>query len=447
MCERPKETRIGMCDLIDLNSPDAKGSRNPTKLASPLIPAPKNVESNGETNSLVITEKRESEGNNPFDRVLNETTEYVSRKGDPFEVMLQRALKSKRKRNIDMRAHSVNFADDFTPKSKKRYFKMRNKTLDGSLLEGKLDMSSEDKKVEIKEETINLDVKDADVCDNNVTENTSMVKQNRKIFVTSPESLESSILNQSAMNDTLLETVPKSKKDDDVCFLEKDTLFKEFILPSNNNLKSRSLSQGTGKSSTTLSCLNRRSQSVTDHQRKISQSDCSIVSSFLDKGFLGSKQNEQSIFSSLSNVSSITKLSSISMSSSLSIDTMNHAFLDSNSLKASQEKINITENSVEMKSKQYDLSDLAERLNKLRCAMNETISTSNIIEDGSNFMKEYINKHITNDKLIDVDVFLPENSSKECNKSSTSTASLDSVFTVRYLSHIIACLKLFYKNI
>ncbi|CAL1682192.1 unnamed protein product [Lasius platythorax] len=417
-----------MCDLIDLNSPDAKGSRNPTKLASPLIPAPKNVESNGETNSLVITEKRESEGNNPFDRVLNETTEYVSRKGDPFEVMLQRALKSKRKRNVDMRAQSVNFADDFTPKSKKRYFKMRNKTLDGSLLEGKLDMSSEDKKVEIKEETINLDVKNADVCDNNVTENTSMVKQNRKIFVTSPESLESSILNQSAMNDTLLESVPKFKKDDDVFFLEKDTLFKEFILPSNNNLKSRSLSQGAGKSSTTLSCLNRRSQSVTDHQRKISQSDCSIVSSFLDKGFLGSKQNEQSIFSSLSNVSSITKLSSISMSSSLSIDTMNHAFLDSNSLKASQEKINITENSVEIKSKQYDLSDLAERLNKLRFAMNETISTSNIIEDGSNFMKEE-NKHITNDKLIDVDVFLPENSSKECNKSSTSTASLDSVFT------------------
>lgn len=415
-----------MSDLIDLNSPDAKGSRNPTKLASPLIPAPKNVEFNDETNSLMITGKRENEGNNPFDRVLHETVEYVSRKGDPFEVMLQQALKPKRQRNIDLKVRSVNFADDFTPKSKKRYLKTRNKTLDGSLLESKLysDISSEAQKVEIKIETANLDMKNANVCDNDMTENTSMVKHNQKIFVTSPE-LESSILNQSAMNDTLLETVPKSIKDDDVSvFLEKDILFKGFSL-SLNNLKSRSLSQGAVKSPKLY--LNKRSLSVTDDQEKISQSDYSVASSFLDKAFLQSKQNEQSVFSSLSNVSSITKLSSLSISSSLSIDTMNHAFLDSNSLKMSQEKINTTENSMEIK--QYDLSDLAERLNKLRCTMNEAISTLNI-ETEFNFMKEE-EKQMTNDKLIDVDVFLPEqNSSKECNKSSASTVSSDSsVFT------------------
>lgn len=438
-----------MCDLIDLNSPDAKRSLDPTKLASPLIPVPKNVESNDETNSLVTEKRSESEGNNPFDRVLHETVEYISKKGDPFEVMLQRALKSKKKRDTDLRTQSVNFADDFTPKCKKRHFKMMNKTLDGSLLENKLDMYNENKKVEIKKEIDSLDVRNTDVCDNMTVrflsykdndENTCISKQSDKVIVTSAESLESSILNQSAMNDTLLETVSKSKKDD-ISFLEKDTLLKEFIIP-NNNVKSRSLSQGTGRSPTILSCLNRRSQSVTDN-KEILQNDCSNIPSVLNKGFLESKYNEQSIFSTLSNVSSITKLSSISISSSsiFSVDTMNHAFLDSNSLKESQEKISTTENSMEMKSKQYDLSDLSEKLDKLKCAMNAINSTSNKIEDGFNFMEEK-NEQITSDKLIDVDVFLPENSSKEYNKSSNSTASLDSVFTVRFLflihTHIIA---------
>lgn len=443
-----------MCDLIDLNSPDAKGSLDPTKLASPLIPAPKSVESNGEINSLMITEKRrESDGNNPFDRVLHETVEYVTKKADPFEMMLQRALKSKRKGNIDLRARSVNFADDFTPKSKKRYFKRRNKTLDGSLLENKLDVSIGDSKMEMRKETDSFNVRNIDVCDNNMIvepssykdndESISMPKQNDKIVVNNSESLELSILNQSAMNDTLLETVPKFQKDDNIpFFLEKDTLLKEFILFPNNNFK-RSLSQGTGRSPT-LSYLNRRSQSVTDDEKKISQNDYNIVPSFLDKGFLESRCNEQSVFSTLSNVSSIAKLNSISSISSsvLSIDTMNHAFLDNNSLKASQEKINTSDNSVEMKSKQYNFSDLAARLEKLKCTMNGTISISNKIEAESDFIKEE-NKQITNDKLIDVDVFSPEeNTSKERNKSSSSATSLESVFTVRHLSHIIGIFKI-----
>lgn len=429
-----------MCDLIDLNSPDTKRSLDPMKLASPLIPVPENVESNDETNSLVITEKRsESEGNNPFDRVLHETVEYVSKKGDPFEVMLQRALKSKKKRNTDLRTQSVNFADDFTPKCKKRHFKMINKTLDGSLLENKLDMYNENEKVEIRKEIDSLDMRNTDICDNMTVkflsykdndENTCISKQNDKVIVTSAESLESSILNQSTMNDTLLETVSKSKKDD-ISVLDKDTLLTEFILP-NNNVKLRSLSQGAGRSPTILPCLNRRSQSVADN-KEILQNDCSDIPSVLNKGFLESKYNEQSIFSNLSNVSSIAKLSSISISSSVfSVDTMNQAYLDSNLLKESQEKISTTENPMEMKSKQYDLSDLAEKLDKLKCTMNAINSTSNKIEDGFNFMEEK-NKQITNDKLIDVDIFLPENSSKEYNNSSNSTASLDSVFTVRFL--------------
>lgn len=435
-----------MCDLIDLNSPDAERSLGPTKLASPLIPVPKNVESSDETNLLVITEKQsESEGNNPFDRVLHETVEYVSKKGDPFEMMLQRALKSKKQRNTDLRMQSVTFADDFTPKSKKRHFKMINKTLDGPFFEDKLDMYNGNEKMEIKKEIDSLDMRKTDVCDNVTVkllcckdndENICVSKQNAKIIITSAESLESSILNQSAMNDALLETVSKSEKDNDELFLEKDILLKEFALP-NDNIKSRSLSQGAGRSPTILSCLNRRSQSVTDN-KKISQYDYSNIPSVLEKGFLESKYNEQSIFSTLSNVSSITKLSSVS-SSVFSIDTMNHAFLDSNSLKESQEEINTTENPMEMKSKQYDLSDLAEKLDKLKCTMNAINSTSSKIENESNIMKEK-NEQITDDKLIDVEVFLPENSSKEYNKSSSSTASLDSVFTVRFLSYTHNCM-------
>jgi len=177
---------------------------------------------------------------------------------------------------------------------------------------------------------------------------------------------------------------------------------------------------------------NKRSQSVTDGQRKISQSDNSTMSSFLNRGFLESRQSEQSVFSSLSNISSITKLTSASLSSSvLSNDAMNHAFLDDGSSKTSQEKMSTTESSMEIKLRQYDLSDLAERLNKLKCTMNTT-NVLSIMEDDSNSMKEENIKQITNNKLIDVDVFVPEQN-KEFNRSSSSTCSSDSVFVVRHL--------------
>lgn len=425
-----------MCDLIDLNSPDVRGVLEPAKLASPLIPAPKGVEGDNGTGSELATEKREGEGNNPFDRVLNETAEYVSKKGDPFEVMLQRALRSKDRRNVQ----PVDFTDDFTPRRKKRYLKM-NKTLDmlDESFEGRFGLFARDKK-EAK-----IERRSADVCDSDTADNASVAKQERKISVVGPDSLELSILNQSAMNDTLLEVFPKSKENGKVSpFLEKEkvTSFEEPVFTSSINLKppniQRSLSQETGKSPIELLCSYRRSQSVTDGQRKISQSDSSTMSSFLNRGFLDSRQSERSVFSSLSNVSSITKLTSASLSSSvMSNDPMNHAFLDSGSLKTSLEKISATESPIEIKLKQYDLSDLEERLNKLKCTMNDT-SISSITEDDSNSTKEENNKRITNNKLIDVDIFVPEQN-KVFNKSTSSTCSSDSVFTVRYfmLLHIV----------
>lgn len=152
--------RSRMSDLIDLNSPDVKRLIN-SKLSSPLIPVPRNIESNEQTSSLM--EKRESLGSNPFDSVLYETADYVRKKGDPFEVMLQRALKCKSNKITNLEAQSVTFTDDFTPKCRKKFLKMMNKTLDESLIKDKTGIIGREK----KEGTVSLVASNASVCDSN----------------------------------------------------------------------------------------------------------------------------------------------------------------------------------------------------------------------------------------------------------------------------------------
>lgn len=167
-----------MCDLIDLNSPDVKGLIN-SKLSAPLIPVPGNIESDEQASSLV-TEKCESLGSNPFDNVLHETAEYVRKKGDPFEVMLQRALKYKSNKSTKLEAQLVTFKDDFTPKRRKKFLKMMNKTLDESLIEDKF--SSTDG--EEKEETVSFVTNKTYVCDNNAAKGKKLIpKQNDKIII------------------------------------------------------------------------------------------------------------------------------------------------------------------------------------------------------------------------------------------------------------------------
>lgn len=426
-----------MCDLIDLNSPDTREALKPAKLASPLIPAPKN-DVGCKTDAESATRRREGDSNNPFDRVLHETVEYVSKKGDPFEMMLQRALKSKDWRNVQPK----DFTDDFTPRRKKRYVKAMNKTLDvfnESLLKSKFSLFDGDKReTKLKTDSVDINARSPDICD--AIDNASVIKQEHKISVAGSDSLELSILNQSAMNDVLLEAFPKFQEDGkESPFVEQDMPFEGYIFPSNikhlmlPNIQ-RSLSQGAGNSPTELLCPLRRSQSVTDSQRKASQStiDNSTISSFLDRGFLESKLSEQSVLSSLSNVSSIIKLNSASLSSLVSSnDVMNHAFFNNGSLKTSQEKMNAIDNSMEMKPKQY-LSDLVERFNKLKYTINDTTNISSVTKDDCNRTEEENNKQITDNKLIDVDVFMPE-LNKEFNRSSSSTCSSDSVFTVRNL--------------
>lgn len=427
-----------MCDLIDLNSPGVTEVSDP-KLTSPLIPIPRDAGSDMEGERIdpsVTRERRESSGSNPFDKVLHETTEYVQRKGDPFEVMLQRALKSEGRRRANPRR---NFLDDFTPRRRRRYLKAINKTLDESpILADEVHFFGADKKVD-------------DACDNAATiddTNRPIVDEEKILKDRIPDvnTLESSILSQTAMNDTLLEENFKSKeKDATLALLKEDALFKEFIYPASASLGAldlqRSLSQGDGKLPDKLQCPSKRCRSVADNSRRQHlQSDSSTVSFLLDKGFVQteSKHSEQSVFSNLSNVSSITKLSSILQTSSLSSlvspnDTMNNAFLEGSLSRASGER---TENSTELKPMRYDVSDLVERFNKLKCAINGTAGVRNKTEemDESSSVKkeEYDDEEITNDKLIDVDVFVPESSfSREHDKSTTSTNSSDSVFIVR----------------
>ncbi|XP_071631125.1 uncharacterized protein [Temnothorax longispinosus] len=424
-----------MCDLIDLNSPDVRGALEPAKLASPLIPPPEGVECDDGTGTESATGKREGDGNNnPFDRALHETVEYVSKKNDPFEVMLQRALRSKEWKS----SQSVDFTDDFTPRRKKRYLKTMNKTLgvlDESLLESRFGLFGVDKReAKIRTGSVDNDARNTYVRDGKAADDASVIEQEHKVSVDGPDSLELSILSQSAMNDTLFLSCANPEENGRVSpSLEKDTWFGGFAFPSNaKHLKppnvQRSLSQGAGKSPKGLLGLNRRSQSMTDGRRRASQSTSSTVSSVLDRAFLESKLSERSVFYNLSNASSITKLTSASLSSSvLSNDAMNNAFLDDGSLKSSQEKMNASESFVDIKPRQYDLSDLAERLNKLKYTVNDTTNTSSVTKNDSNSTKEENNKRTPNNKLIDVDVFVPEQN-KEFNKSSSSTCSSDSVF-------------------
>ncbi|KAL0121646.1 hypothetical protein PUN28_006863 [Cardiocondyla obscurior] len=419
-----------MCDLIDLNSPNVRGAFELAKLASPLIPAPRHIRRD-ETDTQ--PEKREDDDNNPFDQVLHETAEYVSKKNDPFEVMLQQALRSKARK----KKKGVNFADDFTPKSKKRYFKTMNKTLnmlDDSSLESRFDLFDGDKK-ETKMKT-EIDTRNTDICDNNVAASASITKEENNVSTAEseylPETLELSILNKSVMNDTLLEAFPMCKKSNKISFEdfspEKDKLFEEYTF-SFSNIKhikphsQRSLSQGAEKSPSKLLYLNKRAMSVADSQKSVLQSS----ESCLDKAFLISKLSEQSVFSNLSNVSSITKCSTF-----LSNNTMNRAFLDDSSVKTSQEEITAAESSAEIKPK-YNLSDLTERFNKLKSTMSDMSISS--INDGSNSTKEEDNKENKNNKLIDVDVFMPEGI-ETFNKSSSSTSS-DSVFTTNKINKSI----------
>ncbi|XP_017792433.1 PREDICTED: uncharacterized protein LOC108574365 [Habropoda laboriosa] len=456
-----------MCDLIDLNSPDRKSLLN-ARLASPLIPVPTDTvcynynTCTNEPNS-VITGKRESLENNPFDMVLCKTTEYIQKKDDPFEVTLEKALRLKYKE----RTCSLDLTNDvLQQKTYKQKLKL-NKTLDEFLINDELNHNN------ITTAKIS---NDAIIVHSN---NSKILSDNLKPVDVIPtieiQDFDLSILNQSVMNDTLFEGDKESNKNQMKSILQNKMLMHtkksnvQFPYP-NTALKvsklRRSLSQGENISPKKSEYLNQIS--LIEPLRISSGSETNIDSpdslNLLNEGFLKSHCSGSSVFSSLSDISSIHKLNSVSptinSSTILSNGTMNRSFLESCSSEKS-DNIKLSENmslnkeikpafltsndsiiSVSNLLTESSILNLADRFNKLKASTSEihtpenslnnknelAYSSSNDIKDCVTVMEKNENCDINN-KLIDVDVFSPDNNcTKEHCKSSISDTSSDSVF-------------------
>ncbi|XP_076162460.1 uncharacterized protein LOC143144197 isoform X3 [Ptiloglossa arizonensis] len=230
---------VNMCDLIDLNSPDRKGLLS-SQLASPLIPVPTDMACSNCNNhindpSSLVTGKRSSFENNPFDMVLHKTTEYIQKKDDPFEVTLEKALRSKCKKHTSIRTYSCDFKNDSILKEKKYTRKLKiNRTLDESLINEELNQKnvSNDKipNGSIIVDSNNTNVLDDDVITNNI--NLSFSKNTNNIPTINIQENELSILNQSVMDDTLFEAVQELntgsfEKSDNTKLIEKMDSVKE----------------------------------------------------------------------------------------------------------------------------------------------------------------------------------------------------------------------------
>lgn len=430
-----------MCDLIDLKSPDKKGLLN-SRLASPLIPVPTHSAGDNCNNCIndsipVITGKRDSLENNPFDMVLHKTTEYIQKRDDPFEVTLEKALRPKCKKINELRTYSFDFTNDYNVKEKNHMQKLkRNQTLDEFLINEELNRKTATSN-KISNENVILD------SNNMINDN---VGADDVIPTIDVQEVDLSILNQSLMNDTLFESDKELNKNEKVPLhnkismqAEKDKFNIGQTLPSNLLLKlprlQRSLSQGGNESSKKSQVLKHLSLVEASRTASESGSNISHLNSldFLNEGFLKSYYSGSSLFSSLSNVSSITKLNFVSSSNSLSIlssnDTNNRAFLESCSSEKSENSksignadLNKEITSITNVPTKCTMSGLIDQFDRLKAKLSEL--PESLVEQKNE-------KCCTENKLIDVDVFAPKiNSSKECYRSSTSDTSSDSVFLV-----------------
>ncbi|XP_076249450.1 uncharacterized protein LOC143188853 [Calliopsis andreniformis] len=449
-----------MCDLIDFNSPDTKGFLS-SRLASPLIPVPTDSTCGNSYNRLnkpssQTLQPRDSLENNPFDMVLHKTTEYIQKKDDPFEVMLEKALKPKSKK----RTCSVDFTDDCGLKQKKLTQRSKmNKTLDDSLIKNELNV----KNIIINKmpyENRIFDLDNIHELKNNVKSDT--VAHNANVPAINIEDINSSILSHSLMNNTLFEEDEEVNKDlmkinleDEISTcVEGDTLNVNEIPLSNAYLKlpklRRSFSQGEKISPKKSKHLNLTSLVESLRTRSGSSNNVSTSSyDCLNTAFRRSHSSGSSVFSSISNISSIPKLNSVSSATSSSMimsnNTLNRTFIESlsseniSATKLSEQIDSIKEANISLNKSQFSISDLAERFNKLKTKASEVQinekSENEKNEVVSNFSTECITvmekdkECITNNKLIDVDIFKPEtNYSKESSTSFNSDTSSDSVF-------------------
>ncbi|XP_015171333.1 PREDICTED: bud site selection protein 4-like isoform X2 [Polistes dominula] len=335
-----------MCDLIDLDN--SAGDSSNTKLASPLIPVPSNIKrkninicDNKFNNNTLITEKRESLGDNPFDAILDEAIENVRKKEDPFETVYEKAFMGN---NITAQEEkNINITDDL----KATYTQLSE---------------------------IN--------------------------------SLDLSILNHSAMNDTLYESKCNEEE------AEIPYVFQHKIPLNRKTVQSRSYSQGDIISEC-KQLIKPRSNSTTESLTtdKINTNDSDIKSfSVLNKGFIEDQYNDISVFSTISNISSITRNSgSITYNSaSISNNTMNVAFLNKScSSIACDTKLN-------------------ERINN---TMSTVPTISLPISPAQKPIKTTVdvNNKLLDDKLLDIDTCIPEITSSKLSNNSSDSSS-DSIF-------------------
>ncbi|KAF7399281.1 hypothetical protein HZH68_007873 [Vespula germanica] len=413
-----------MCDLIDLDN--STGTSLNTKLASPLIPVPSNIEQRNlnvccDRNNTLIIEKRESLGNNPFDMLLHKAIEYVNKEEDPFEIVYEKALKGTDITVLEDK--NINITDDCKATCTQFSCKLKEgKTLDESF------------------------------------PNPDLIKSTAEI-----KSLNSSILNHSAMNDTLYETNYNREKNEIKCMVqhkiplhiqETESDMKNLIPINIKSIQMRSYSQGD-IAHECKQLLKYRSNSVTETLKtdrvNINDTDSkssSIFNDQLNKGFLEDQYNDVSVFSTISNISSITRnsgsLTHNSMASMISNNTMNFAFLDNCSSLVFcdtklNERVNSPMNKVSVSSgtslpitpaqKQIDISVLAQKLNELKLKTSELQISQ---KDNNESDNQHINTKTTfdvNDKLLDIDACIPEITfSKLSNNSTNSNASSDSNF-------------------
>ena len=430
--------------------------------------------------------------NNPFDQVFKQTAEYVRKREDPFEIALEKVSSNKKSKR-----HSVEFKDDFIPKHTRHAEVLKmNKTLDDSVLDI-------DSHFCLEENSIIDDLNNTDLLNEN-----SKKEDLPRISFHSASPVNTSILNYSAMNDSLTgnECITRAKETAirslvaqrvSMC-IQKGIMAAEGMLNPNQNSNlmnsRRSLSQSDRLSPKKCE-FRQRSHSIMDTRRKPSRSVRSTLSSMpsiefddqMNKAFLQEQYSaDNSVFSDLSNISEITRLASVSSAYNSSISlfsngTMNQAFLKSGSLSTSQNfpsitfspastrnsfrstsastigssnaseiarndisdlrerfkalKVKLSQSSPsDTKNAKGDITELAEKFKELKC-MSES-KTSEIKSEVESEGGKEEQEDEKDEKLIDVDVYVPSSESTSSgSKSSFSNSSSDSVFTVRKLNN------------
>ncbi|XP_063988764.1 uncharacterized protein LOC135168478 [Diachasmimorpha longicaudata] len=311
-----------MSDLIDLSSPEDKRLR--PALPSPLIPSPA-TDTPQPSSGLNISDSRRSLDNNPFDMVLRKTSEYVSKSSDPFEIVFEKATSKRLSDPLKL-----------------------NKTLDESQL-NITHMVANDPSDHVPSILVepaspgNLSILNVSAMNDSFR-----TFSDRFSLSGTPGALEKSILDNSAMNDTL--SISDGSSDD--CFLKsfiahrvsmcikKGTLEAELDdTRSKGHKLRRSFSQGDKLSPRKI---RKRSTSIIGGRKDSDYSMTSILfEDPLNLAFVATGKDNYSSVSDYSELSSITRINSGASGGSFysgksSNDSANRGFIESSGVSGSR---------------------------------------------------------------------------------------------------------------